>query len=279
MSESKGLSFKAWRILFLLLVLVSVILWGWNKERTLQGRTDWEAPLRLGIVVVEERPVGTERIAALRDEATRVEAWFRTEMSRYRGDVLGRPVLVEVVGPTPLTVRPPQLPDVPEFADFARFTYELWEWTSAIDGQLAEMPEFDSTVYLIVRPATMEKDAERFFEGLAEQGGEMGIVEIDLAEDMVHLAMMTSVHEFLHTIGATDKYHADGTVMVPRGLADPDRYPRFPQVAAEVMGRNVVLSETKSRLPENWSELVVGSVTAQEIGWIEALPPPLPTQP
>lgn len=267
MAEQSGLSFKTWRILFLLFVLVAIVGWGIDRQRGLDRRTDWEAPVRLTVVIVEEEPVDPALITALGEEAKKAEAWFRAEMSRYRDDVVTRPVLLSVAGPVAQPKPPPVLPPYAEYADVVRFTWDFWRWRQSVDQAVGEMPESDSRVYVIVRSATMEEDAERFFEGLAEQGGEVGLVSIDLAQDMVHLAMMTSVHEFLHTIGATDKYSADGSAMIPLGLGDPDATVRFPQRAAEVMARNVVISPDEERLPINWDELVVGPHTANEIGW------------
>lgn len=105
-------------------------------------------------------------------------------------------------------------------------------------------------------------------EGESEEGGRIGFVEVELADDMADFALFVAAHELLHTLGATDKYDAAGRARVPEGLADPERAPRFPQLAAEVMARNVPLSATQERPPESLDELAVGPTTAQEIGWL-----------
>jgi hypothetical protein len=75
-------------------------------------------------------------------------------------------------------------------------------------------------------------------------------------------------HEVLHTLGATDKYDlATNQPRHPEGFAQPDRQPLYPQSAAELMGGRIPLSSTESRIPSSLRQVVVGPVTATEIGW------------
>ena len=73
-------------------------------------------------------------------------------------------------------------------------------------------------------------------------------------------------HEFLHTLGATDKYNpANGTPDFPLGFAEPDRKPRFPQQFAEIMGGRIALSETDAVIPKSLKYVTIGEATAREI--------------
>lgn len=77
-------------------------------------------------------------------------------------------------------------------------------------------------------------------------------------------------HELLHTFGASDAYDlSTGQPQVPRGLADPQQVPLYPQQRAEIMAGRLALSASESRLPDGLDEERVGSVTAREIGWID----------
>ena len=105
-------------------------------------------------------------------------------------------------------------------------------------------------------------------EGYSQQGGRVGIVEVELNEEMVDLVLSVTAHELLHTLGAEDKYDASGHTLIPEGLAEPDKNPRFPQRYVEVMTRNRPLSETEERILGDLSELRVGPLTAREIGWV-----------
>ena len=73
-------------------------------------------------------------------------------------------------------------------------------------------------------------------------------------------------HEFLHTLGATDKYsRGDGQPIDPDGLAEPDRTPLYPQRYAEIMGGRIALAEDDSVIPKSLKYAVIGPRTASEI--------------
>ena len=77
-------------------------------------------------------------------------------------------------------------------------------------------------------------------------------------------------HEFLHTLGATDKYSAnDGQPIGPDGLGEPDRQPLYPQRYAEIMGGRIALADDDSIIPKSLKYAVVGSLTASEINLSE----------
>jgi hypothetical protein len=73
-------------------------------------------------------------------------------------------------------------------------------------------------------------------------------------------------HEFLHTLGATDKYSmVDGHPIAPDGLAEPDRDPLYPQRYAEIMGGRIALTADDSVIPKNLEYALIGPLTAREI--------------
>ena len=73
-------------------------------------------------------------------------------------------------------------------------------------------------------------------------------------------------HEFLHTLGATDKYEpGSGIPIPPDGFADPDQKPLYPQKRAEIMGGRVPLSELDAVIPKNLNSVIIGPMTASEI--------------
>ncbi len=80
---------------------------------------------------------------------------------------------------------------------------------------------------------------------------------------------MVIVHELLHTLAATDKYQPDtGLPRFPEGYAEPERQPRFPQDRAELMGGRIPLAADRAEIPVSLNDVVVGPVTAHEIGWV-----------
>ena len=110
-------------------------------------------------------------------------------------------------------------------------------------------------------------------EGRGEQGGRVGVVEVELDETMADLTLIVVSHELLHTIGASDKYDAHGRALVPDRLAEPDRAPLFPQRFAEIMARNRPLDgKGNEAIPDRLDDVAVGPATAREIGWLAAPP-------
>jgi hypothetical protein len=76
-------------------------------------------------------------------------------------------------------------------------------------------------------------------------------------------------HEILHTLGATDKYSpASNLPQFPDGFADPSQKPRLPQKKAELMAGRIPLDERHAETPESLRSVVVGGLTAREIGWL-----------
>jgi hypothetical protein len=75
-------------------------------------------------------------------------------------------------------------------------------------------------------------------------------------------------HELLHTFGATDKYDlATDAPRFPEGFADPGQIPRYPQRRAEIMAGRIPVSASEQVMAESLDDVVVGPLTAREIGW------------
>ena len=72
----------------------------------------------------------------------------------------------------------------------------------------------------------------------------------------------------MHVLGATDKYRPDTLAPVfPEGFADPQRQPLYPQTRAEIMAGRCALSAHDFEMPASLRDVVVGPLTAREIGW------------
>jgi hypothetical protein len=53
----------------------------------------------------------------------------------------------------------------------------------------------------------------------------------------------------------------------PVGYAEPTKEPLLPQTHAELMAGRIPVSATDSVTPESLRQVLVGSLTAAEIGW------------
>jgi hypothetical protein len=265
----------AFRIrLTILIGLLSVtVLWALNDIHSRRTRTEWQRPVSVAVALVELGPVDRSALAALNARFAVLESRLAEEYHRYGGQ-LARPVVFTLFGPTASDRPPPHDPEG-DLPSLARHAYELWRWTRAVDAR-TDLParSFDSRIYLVLRAP--RNTGLEWVEGSSELGGRVGLAKIELDSSAVDLALFVVSHELLHTLGASDKYDATGRALIPDGLAEPERIPRYPQRYAEVMARNLVEGPGAERPPDTLSELRVGIATAREVGWAKAREPSEP---
>jgi hypothetical protein len=60
-----------------------------------------------------------------------------------------------------------------------------------------------------------------------------------------------------------------GLAIAPNGLANPKEIPLYPQSKAELMGRDIAISNLQERPITSLKDLVIGPQTALELGWID----------
>lgn len=270
-AEPKVRRWSRIRLWFLLALLFCTLVGAWHELASRRARTRWQRPLEVAVALVELGPVDAEALSALHDRFPALAARLGAEYHRHGGS-LSQPVRFHVFGPVSVDHAPPAAPDESP-TDLARYAYELWRWTRAVDqGSALPAGSFDSRIYLVVHAP---RDARRsWVEGLSELGGRVGVARIELEASSVDLALFVVTHELFHTLGASDKYdETSGLALLPAGLVEPERSPLFPQRYAEVMTRNLVLGAGSERPPESLAELGVGSQTAREIGWASSKPP------
>jgi hypothetical protein len=259
-----GRAFFRARVSVLLTVLVAVLLWAWRDVRSRRLRNSWDRPLSVALVLVRRAPLDGDATPAFRDRIPELDARLAEEYQRYVPRAM-HPFAFRLFGPVDGS------DDVPSSAEggflaAAEHAWALWRWTSRIDA-LAHLKrsEYDSRIYVVARPP---KNAQRqLIEGESEEGGRLGTVEVELSPSMADFALFVAAHELFHTLGASDKYDAEGRTLIPAGLAEPDLQPAYPQRFAEVMARNRPVSPGVETPPESLAELAVGPVTASEIGW------------
>jgi hypothetical protein len=254
------------RVTFLLGVLVIVVLWAMRDATRRKARADWAKTLTVAIVVLRAGTVDPSLTEKLRDRMTALEQRLTDEYRRH-GGAARVPFRLELYGPVDITSGPPRQPQE-GIVDLMRYTFDLWRYVRSVNRRAdLSASTVDSSIYVVTRPARAGRLS--MVEGTSVEGGKIGIVEVDLDDDMADFALFVAAHELLHTLGATDKYDAHGRAAVPTGLAEPERVPLYPQRFAEVMARNVPLGPTTERAPSTLDELRVGEATAREIGWLK----------
>ena len=98
--------------------------------------------------------------------------------------------------------------------------------------------------------------------------GMIGVVNAYASRTMAQRNNVVIAHEFLHTVGASDKYDpSNKQPLYPDGYAEPDRIPLYPQRKAEIMGCRIPLSEHDAVMPDSVMKASIGPRTAQEINW------------
>lgn len=250
------------RIALLLAILAMVGLDAWlTRTRT----TSWERTLRVSVypIVADGREATRQYVAALtREDFAPIESFLRREAPRY-GATIAEPVAVWL---RPALYRPPPLPP----ADRGLLGTIVWSlklrWWATRREAAQPAPRAQVRIFVLYYdPETTPAVAHSL--GLKE--GLIGIVHAFATRTMTPTNNVVIAHELLHTLGATDKYDAaSGRPRHPEGYAEPERVPRYPQAAAELMAGRIPLAPDRAGIPVNLDQVVVGPVTAREIGWL-----------
>jgi hypothetical protein len=253
--------FKSLRVGVLLFVLAAVALGTW---RTRTGVVEWKYTLAVNLYPVSGD--GSEAAARYLREVDAdafkpVEAFMREEAHRYGR---GADASIEVRLHSELRSVPPQAPFNGNSLNVALWSLQMryWAWRhAAVAGPGPQVKMF--LVYF--DPATHGRLPHS--TGLAN--GLIGVVNVFAASSMTAQNNVVIAHEFLHTLGATDKYDAaTNQPNFPDGYADPEQSPLHPQVFAEIMAGRIPLSDATAAQPSSLNHVVIGPATAREINWL-----------
>ena len=249
--------FKAIRISILLLILFCV---SFGTYLTQARSTDWNNSLWIKIYPInaDGSPEATQFIERLETSHFEdIEEFVAREVERY-GKTLRDPVRIELG--RQVREQPPELGGEPNVLSVMLWSLKLRWWAGSVTDD-----EITPDVRIFVRyhepnyAMTLENSV-----GL--QKGMVGIVNGYASRKHRGMNNVIIAHEFLHTLGASDKYQAwDGQPIAPDGLADPDRKPLYPQVKAEIMGGRIAKSENDAMIPKSLKYVVIGPLTASEI--------------
>jgi hypothetical protein len=255
--------FKAIRIGILLFILFFVALSTWLSQ---SRSTDWNNSLWIKIYPInaDGSEASETYIKSLKVENfADIEAFVTTEASRY-GKTLNRPLRVELG--LPIKEQPPQID-----AEIGRLDIMFWSlkmrwWASSTAG---EQDAIEPDVRIFVR---YHAPGSIFLleNSVGLQKGMVGIVNAFASPRHRGTNNVIIAHEFLHTLGATDKYDpGTGHPIPPDGLANPLKSPLYPQKNAEIMGGRVALAVDDSVIPKSLKYAVIGPLTASEINLTE----------
>ena len=255
--------FKVVRISILLLILFFVSVSTWLTQTR---STDWNNSLWVKIYPINAD--GTTEVDAYLDNLVvanfaDIESFVAREAGRYRSN-LDRPVRVELG--ERIDEQPPALPDSPNVLSIMLWSLKMRWWAGSVGG---EQDEITPDVRIFVRYHRPDH-AVTLENSVGLQKGMVGVVNGYASRSQRGRNNVVIAHEFLHTLGATDKYSLQhGHPLAPHGLAEPDRDPLYPQRFAEIMGGRIALAEDDSVIPRNLSLAVTGRLTASEIRLVD----------
>ena len=254
--------FRYFRILILLIILFIVAMSTWLSDIR---STDWDEPLWM--VVYPINGDGSEQtsryINYLKEKTFSPIEAFMAEEADYFDIKINTPLQVKLA-PTVLD-KPPLPPENGNILKIMYWSLKLRYWAYQHDTFTGPSP--DIKIFVVYHdPNTNPQLAH----SLGLKKGKLGIVNAFASRLYNQKNNVVITHEFLHTIGATDKYNLEtGQPSYPEGYAKPDKEPLYPQELAEIMGARIPLSETTAIMPGSLNQTLVGTVTAIEIGWRE----------
>lgn len=253
---------KHFRVFILLLILLVVAVGSWATKMRV---TDWNHTLRVVIYPInaDQSNAAESYIQALDDNHFEpIKTFFSEELESYE---LSTEEPIQIALAPEVRELPPQLGEKPGILDIMLWSLKLRYWAFQRDEYEGPKPEIQLFA-LYYDPVITPK--VKHSTGLDK--GHVAIINLFAKENQVGSNLFVIVHELLHTLGATDKYHSfTQQPLFPVGYAEPDLQPLYPQNFAEVMGGRIPLNEQDSEIPKSLSEVVIGYQTAREIRLIE----------
>lgn len=254
--------YKSIRILILLFILLAVATATWRSKA---NAVSWKYTLAVNIFPIngDGSAVAEEYVRALTvDEFKPIEHFIQDEAARYG---LNSNASIELHLRPVLTNQPPAPPRAGNPLEVIWWSLNLRWWSyrhAVVSGAGPQVKLF----VLYFDPAKQT----RLSHSTALQKGLIGRVNVFAASDMRKQNNVIITHEFLHTLGASDKYDlSTNSPVFPVGFAQPQQLPVYPQAFAEIMGGRVPISASHARIPESLDEVLIGRATALEIRWLK----------
>jgi hypothetical protein len=252
---------KSIRVAILLLILAVVAINRLQEQRSL----NWQQRFYVGLypINVDHSPVVQRYLDGLHaNDFSVIASTLNSEAQRY-GVALSSPIQVQL-GPQIADV-PPAPPQDGSLVNVILWSLKLryYAWTHNPDMPIRP----NVRLYLLYYDPAQHN---RLSHSTALDNGRVGRVNVFASSKQVDQNLVVIAHELLHTFGATDKYDLGTNLpFFPSGYAAPQQVPLYPQQTAELMGGRVPVTAQKAVMPESLRQVLVGNLTAREIGWVK----------
>ena len=253
--------YKAIRIFILLFIFTAVALGAW-RTRTQSVEWKYTLPVNVYLISGDDSPVAADYLRTLNLENFKpIETFMRDEAARYgRTDYASIAIRLGGV----IDNRPPAPPRNGNALEVIAWSLNMRWWAYRNTDTVGPGPQV-KLFLLYFDPA----QSKRLAHSTGLQKGLMGRVNVFATSSMAKQNNVVIAHEFLHTLGATDKYDpATNQPLFPDGYADPDLQPLLPQRFAEIMAGRTALSKTEAETPAALEDALIGNRTAREINWL-----------
>lgn len=252
--------FKLIRIFILVLILAAVALDTWRaKTRSVEWK--YTLPVNVYLINGDGSEVAAQYLRSLTlTDFKPVETFMQEEAARY-GHASRASIEVRLGGI--LAAQPPAPPQNGNAMEAILWSLKIRWWS--FRNADTKGPGTQVKIFLLYfDPA----QTGRLAHSTGLQKGLIGRVNLFASRDMANQNNVVIAHEFLHTLGASDKYDlSTNQPIFPDGYAIPDQFPLLPQRFAEIMAGRTPISESMAETPNGLNDAVIGEKTALEINW------------
>lgn len=254
-------SFRHFRILFLLILLIFVLIYTQEQKR---ATTSWYQPVNVIIFPIngDQHPATSSYINDLSaDNFEDIDAFFTRSGDNY-DLAIDQPIITHLG--QEVNALPPTPPKSPGMLGAAWWSLKLryWAYQNTPDNVSNQNR---IRLYVIYHQADKQG---RLAHSLGLQKGLIGVIHAFASTRQNQQNAVVMAHEILHTLGATDKYGPDNLPDYPDGYAEPDKKPLYPQRYAEIMAGRIAINDNEARMPASLRAARVGAMTASEINWL-----------
>lgn len=252
--------FKVARIIVLLFIFAFVALSAW-RAKTHSVEWKYKLPVNIYPINGDGSVVAADYLRSLTVEDFKpIEKFMRDEAARY-GRSANASIEIRLGGK--IDARPPEPPHNGSALEVIAWSLKMRWWAYRSTETTGPGPQV-KIFLLYFDPA----QSPRLAHSTGLQKGLIGRVNVFASRDMAKQNNVVIAHEFLHALGATDKYDlVTNQPLYPDGYAEPDLKPLLPQRYAEIMAGRTPLSKNEAVIPVSLDNALIGSKTAQEINW------------